>query len=74
VVFGDVLVALFAFPRALKNPCYLFEYSGHLCFDGNLVTHSFLKTVRDNRATTCPLDNSNAADAREFHLEGVRSP
>ena len=31
VVFGDVLMALFAFPRALKNPCYLFEYSGHLC-------------------------------------------
>jgi len=31
VVFADVLMALLAFPRALKNPCYLFEYSGHLC-------------------------------------------
>ena len=31
VVLGNVLMALFAFPRALKNPCYLFEYSGHLC-------------------------------------------
>ena len=30
VVLGDMLMALFAFPRALKNPCYLFEYSGHL--------------------------------------------
>ena len=40
VVLGDVLMALFAFPRALKNPCYLFEYSGHFMFDGNLVTHS----------------------------------
>ena len=41
VVLGNVLMALFAFPRALKNPCYLFEYSGHFMFDGNLVTHSF---------------------------------
>jgi len=32
VVLGDTLMALFAFPPALKNPCYLFEYSGHLCF------------------------------------------
>jgi len=38
-------------------------------FDGNLVTRSFLKTVRDNRATTCPLNNSNAADLHGFHLE-----
>ena len=30
VVLGDMLMALFAFPRALKNPCYLFEHSGHL--------------------------------------------
>jgi len=40
VVFGDVLMALFAFPRALKNPCHLFEYSGHLCLMVTLVTHS----------------------------------
>ena len=31
VVLGDTLMALFALPSALKNPCYLFEYSGHLC-------------------------------------------
>jgi len=30
VVLGDTSMALLAFPRALKNPCYLFEYSGHL--------------------------------------------
>lgn len=30
VVLGDTLMALLAFPRA-KNPCYLFEYSSHLC-------------------------------------------
>jgi hypothetical protein len=30
VLLGDTLMALLAFPRALKNPCYLFEYSGHL--------------------------------------------
>jgi hypothetical protein len=40
MVLGDTLVALFAFPRVLKNPCYLFKYSGHFMFDGNLVTHS----------------------------------
>lgn len=42
VVLGDILMALFAFPGALKNPCYLFEYSGHFMFDANLVTHSLL--------------------------------
>jgi len=40
VVLGDILMALFAFPRALKNLSYLFEYSGHLMSYGNLVTYS----------------------------------
>lgn len=30
VILGDMLMALFAFPRAFENPCYLFEYSGHI--------------------------------------------
>ena len=41
VVFADVLMALLAFPRAFKNPCYLFEYSGHFMFDGNLLPAPF---------------------------------
>ena len=29
MIFGDILMALFAFPGALDDICYLFEYSGH---------------------------------------------
>jgi len=32
VVLGYALMTVLAFPRALKNPRYLFEYSSHLCF------------------------------------------
>jgi hypothetical protein len=32
VVLSDALMALLAFPRALENICYLFEYSGHYVF------------------------------------------
>ena len=56
MVLGDILMALFAFPRALKNSCYLFKYSGHFMSDGKLVTNSLQQTVCDNRATRCLLD------------------
>jgi hypothetical protein len=46
MVLGDVLMTLFAFPRALKNPCYLFKYSGHFMFDGNLVPTPFNSLAR----------------------------
>ena len=41
VILGDMLMALFAFPCVLKNPCCFLEYSGHFIFDGNFVTTPF---------------------------------
>ena len=47
MVLGDMLVALFALPRAFKNACYLFEYSGHyVCFAVTSLPAPFNKSVK----------------------------
>jgi hypothetical protein len=41
MVLGNMLMALFAFPRAFQDICYLFEYSGHYLL-GNVITAPFI--------------------------------
>jgi hypothetical protein len=56
VLLGDTLMALLAFPRALKDPCYLFEYSGHYLLTVTTLPAPFGQSDCSNRATRSLLD------------------
>jgi len=55
VVLGDMLMALLAFPRALEDICYLFEYSCH-CVLRKCLPGSFHLLLFINRATVRQFD------------------
>lgn len=50
VILGDMLMALFAFPCTLKNPCRLFEYSGHFSLTVTSLPTPFNKSVHTNKS------------------------